>query len=71
MSVDRGNMKLARKMAELIGPAKRALYTVAASPGLNRYVLSLSEMHFSLGMAKNWLCATFTGTNSYCHFCLV
>jgi len=39
MSVDRGNMKLARKLAELVRPAKRALYAVAASPGLNQYVL--------------------------------
>jgi len=39
MSVDRGNMRLARKLAEIVGTSRRALYTVDASPGLNEYVL--------------------------------
>ena len=39
MSVDRGQMKLARKVEELVGPARRVLYTVTASPALNQYVL--------------------------------
>jgi len=38
MSVDRGQRKLARKVAALVGPARRALYTVPASPGLNRFI---------------------------------
>jgi len=40
MSVDRGQKKLARQMAALVGPAKRTLYTVDASPGLNLYVFT-------------------------------
>ena len=47
MSVDRGQKKLARQMAAYVGPAKRTLYSVDASPGLNQYVLLLSKLHFS------------------------
>jgi len=43
MSVDRGNRRLAKKLAEIVGPAKRALYTVDASPGLNQYVFCQSN----------------------------
>ena len=41
MSVDRGQKNLARQIAALVCPAKRALYTVDASPALNQYVLLL------------------------------
>ena len=41
MSVDRGQMKMARKVAALVGPARRVLYPVTASPELNAYALQL------------------------------
>jgi len=50
MSVDRGQKKLARQMAAMVGRAKRSLYTVDASPGLNEYVVLLMMLHFRLDM---------------------